>query len=250
MSRQDFVSSEYGSERMAQGIITFSKAMRMLLSRNDLTHEKFVEFSQWANPWGQTWLSTSQVSNLRTGQLKKAGPQTLDCIGQINLRLAEIAGDQNQQVLELPDFGIMPASFKPKEPYFLKHPVNAKPLDAGGLFMMWIGRLQPEGIGSGHISDKEARKLSQNIERIVQAWARDRRITLRDAMDAIVIGYGVEDDARQKKLKNVICGFDAYSGEELGEELHAIGEMLGMIDSTAPIQPEDVLTRLYKLPKD
>lgn len=250
MSREDYIDSRYGSERLAGGIVTFSKAMKMFLSRNELTHEKLVELSKWANPWGQTWLSTSQVSNLRTGQLKKAGPQTLDCLGQINLRIAQIAGDQGAQVLELPDFGLMPSNIKPVDPYYLKHPATGDPLDAGGMFLMWIGLLTPEGIGSNHISDQEARKLSQNIERIVQAWARDRRLTLRDAMDAAIIGYGIEDKTRQQKLKNVICGFDTYSGEELAEELTALGEMLGLIDNDEPVKFDDVLARLYRVPKD
>lgn len=249
MSRDDFIDSQYGSDRLAGGIVTFSKAMRMLLNRNDLTHEKLVELSKWCNPWGQTWLSTSQVSNLRTGQLKKAGPQTLDCLGQINLRLAELAGDRSPEVLNLPDFGLMPSNLRPPQPYFLKHAATGHPLDAGGLFMVWIGYWHPEGIGSSHVSDKEARQLSQNIERIVQSWARDKRLTLKDAMDIAIVAYGVDQKERQQKLKNVICGFDTYSGEELADELGALGDMLGLIDSEE-VRADDVLTRLYRLPKD
>lgn len=40
MSRSEFVGAEYGSQRLANGITTFSKALKMLLARNNLTHEE------------------------------------------------------------------------------------------------------------------------------------------------------------------------------------------------------------------
>lgn len=121
MARKDFCGTEYGPDRLEQGIKTFSRSVAMLLARNGFTHEKFVEFSKWCNPWGSTWLSTSQVSYLRTGKLDKAGPKTLDALGQINLRLAEAAGNKSPIVKALPDFGSAPLAL-PDEPFFLRHP--------------------------------------------------------------------------------------------------------------------------------
>lgn len=251
MSRSEFVGTEYGSQRLANGITTFSKALKMLLARNNLTHEELVILSKWANPWGQTWLSTSQISYLRTGVLKKAGPQTLDALAQVNLRLAQAAGDKSAIVEALPDFGPMPSEIRPEDPWFLRHPDSRDPLDTGGLFMIWIGRLLPEGLADSHISDMEARRLSANIERIVQGWARDRRLTLKEALDVALDAYGIDDIRKQQKLKSVICGFEIYTGEEFTEELPAFGALLGVLDNTdAPLDPNEVRTRLYRLPKD
>lgn len=250
MARADFVGSEHGLERLAAGVNNFSKAMRMVLSRNYLTHEKMVKLSRWCNPWGETWLSTSQISYLRTGTLKKAGPQTLDALGQVNLRLAEAAGDKSPAVCALPDFGKIPIQL-PEEIFFLRHPESHEPLDSGGLYLVWLGRLIPEGIGAeSHISDMEARRLSANISRIVQAWARDNKLTLNEAMEQAITAYGAKEEARRQKLKLVIVGFEVYTGEDLEKELVDLGKMLGIIDAKEPIKETEVRERLYKLSKD
>jgi hypothetical protein len=251
MTRSDYASSEYGLDRLAGGIVVFSRAVRMLLARNGLTHEQLVKLSQWCNPWGLTWLSTSQVSYLRTGQLRKAGPQTLDALGQINLRLAQAAGASSAAVADLPTFGPIPSTLGlPEEPFFLRHPVSHEPLDAGGLYLVWIGRLQPECLEEGHISDMEARRLSGNLSRIVQGWARDRKLTIAQALEQALTAYGVVEEGRRQRLKSVVVGFEVFSGSDLDQELPALGAMLGALDGDGPIDPADVRERLYRLPRD
>jgi hypothetical protein len=253
MARSDYAGSEHGLDRLAGGTQVFSKAMRMLLARNNLTHEQLVKLSQWCNPWGTTWLSTSQISYLRTGTLKKAGPATLDALGQVNLRVAQAAGASSAAIDELPDFGPMPAQNLglPEEPFYLRHPISHEPLDAGGLYMVWIGRLVPESLeGDGHISDMEARRLSANLGRIVQAWARDRRLTIAQALEQALTAYGVVDESRRQRLRSVVVGFEVFAGAELSDELPALGAMLGALDESDPIGVGDVRERLYRLPRD
>lgn len=250
MARADFLGTEFGPDRLEAGVTTMRRCVSMLLARNGFTHEKFVEFSKWCNPWGQGWLSTSQVSYLRTGKLDKAGPKTLDALGQINLRLAEAAGDKSPIVQELPDFSDTRIPVKlPEQPFFLRHPISFEPLDTGGLYLIWIGRLRPEGLDQDHISDMEARKLSTHISQIVQAWARDHQLMLSEAIDVAINFYSVTDKKRQQKPKEVIFGFSSYTGEELVEELMNLGQMLGALDGDGPIKPEDVRDRLYDLPR-
>lgn len=256
MARSDYVGSEYGLERLSSGIQTFSRAVRMLLARNNLTHEQMVKLSQWANPWGMTWLSTSQISYLRTGQLKKAGPQTIDALGQVNLRLAQAAGAKGPLIDQLYDFGPIPTSLGlPEEPFYLRQPgapgQDPIPLDAGGLYLAWIGRLQPEGLDEGHISDMEARRLSGNLSRIVQAWARDCQLTIAEAIDRALVAYGALEESKRQKLKTVVVGFDVYTGEDLVQELPSLGAMLGtLVDNNGPIPAGDVRERLYRLPRE
>jgi len=251
MARSDYASSEYGLDRLAGGIAVFSRGVRMLLARNGLTHEQMVKLSQWANPWGMTWLSTSQVSYLRTGQLKKAGPQTIDALAQVNLRLAQAAGISCQAVDDLPDFGPIPSTLGlPAEPFCLRHPGSHDPLDAGGLYQVWIGRLVPESLEEGGISDMEVRRLSANLSRIVQAWARDRKVTIGDALEQALTAYGVTEERRRQRLRSVVVGFEVYSGGDLDQELPVLGAMLGALDGDGPIDPADVRERLYRLPRD
>ena len=251
MARSDYAGSEHGLDRLAGGIVVFSRAIRMLLARNGQTHEQLVKLSQWANPWGLTWLSTSQVSYLRTGQLKKAGPQTIDALGQVNLRLAQFAGASSAAVTDLPDFGPMPGTLGlPEEPFYLRHPVSHEPLDAGGLYLCWLGRLQPECLEEGHISDMEARRLSGNLSRIVQGWARDRKLTIGQALEQALAAYAVAEERRCQRLKSVVVGFEVFTGEDLDAELPALGAMLGALDGDGPIAAADVRERLYRLPRD
>ena len=251
MARSDYSGSEYGLDRLANGIAVFSRGVRMLLARNGLTHEQLVKLSQWSNPWGMTWLSTSQISYLRTGQLQKAGPQTIDALGQVNLRLAQAAGVGGPGVDSLPDFGPIPSTLGlPEEPFFLRHPDSHEPLDAGGLYLTWIGRLTPEAMEEGHISDMEGRRLSGNLSRIVQGWARDRKLTIGQALEQSLTAYGVVEESRRQRLRSVVVGFEVYAGADLDQELPALGAMLGALDGDGPIGPADVRERLYRLPKD
>jgi hypothetical protein len=228
-----------------------SKGVRMLLSRNNLTHEQLVKLSQWANPWGLTWLSTSQISYLRTGTLVKAGPRTIDALGQVNLRLAQAAGVSSPEVDDLPSFGPIPAGLVlPPEPFFLRHPQTRHPLDAGGLYLAWLGRITPEGLDDGAISDMEARRLSGNISRIIQGWARDRRLTISQAMDKLMEVYPTTEETRRQRLRMVAVGFEVFTGEALVEELPALGEVLGVVDAADCIEAGDVRERLYRLPKE
>jgi hypothetical protein len=223
----------------------------MLLARNGLTHEEMVKLSQWANPWGMTWLSTSQISYLRTGHLKKVGPQTIDALAQVNLRLAQAAGISCPAVDDLLDFGPIPSALGlPPEPFCLRHPGSHDPLDAGGLYLVWIGRLVPESLEEGGISDMEARRLSANLSRIVQAWARDRKQTIGEAMERALTAYGVVEERRRQRLKMVVVGFEVFTGADLDQELPALGAMLGALDGDKAIESSDVRERLYRLPRD
>lgn len=251
MSRLDFVGPEFGIDRLNAGVQTTSKAIRMILSRNNMTHEEFVQFSKWCNPWGETWLSTSQVSYLRTATLKKAGPQTLDAFAQCNLRLAEAAGDRSPIIQGLPDFGPLPPRLKlPPEPFYLRHPESREPLEVGGLYCMYVGRLVPEGLEDGHISDMEARRLSANISSIVQVWARNRKLTFSEAVNKATEAYDVDEKRRNNRLKAVIAGLEVFSGEDLVQELDDIGKMLGVLDGDGAIPADKVRERLYQSTKE
>ncbi|MBU6250946.1 MAG: hypothetical protein KGO47_07270 [Cyanobacteria bacterium REEB417] len=229
-----------------------AKSIRMLLSRNDLTHEQLVKLSQWCNPWGMTWLSTSQISYLRTGTTKKIGPGSIDALGQVNLRLAEAAGATGPLIAELPPFEPIPKTLGlPEVPFYLRHPNSGEPIDAGGLYLIWLGRLEPEGVSDGHVSDMEARRLSANLARLAQAWARDHRMTIGQAMNELLQAYGVDDERRQRRLREVVVGLTEYTGAEFSEELPALGAVLGaMEDSGRVIEPGDVRARLYRLPQE
>lgn len=249
MARADYSGTEHGADRLAKGVQVMAKSIRMLLANNDLTHERLVKLSQWCNPWGLSWLSTSQISYLRTGTTQKVGPATIDALGQINLRLAEAAGATGPLILELPPFGPIPATLGlPAQPFYLRHPLSGEPIDAGGLYLIWLGRLAPEGLADGHVSDMEARRLSANLARLTQGWARDHRLTLSQALERLLRAYGIDDERRQRRLKEVVVGLAEFTGEELGEELPALGAMLGAMDDQEPIEAGDVRARLYRLP--
>lgn len=122
MTREDWIGVEHGATRHDHGSYILSKALRMLLARNNLTHVELARLSAWCVPWGQSWLSLSQISYVRTGKIQTIGKRTMECLMWVNLRLAAAAGNRCTQVVEMLakyDFGPIPNDFNlPEEPFF------------------------------------------------------------------------------------------------------------------------------------
>ena len=92
--------------------------------------------------------------------------------------------------------------------------------------------------------------LSANLSRIVQAWARDRKQTIGEAMERALTAYGVVEEKRRQRLKMVVVGFETFTGADRDQELPALGAMLGALDGHEAVGPNDVRERLYRLPRD
>ncbi len=217
-----------GLARLDHGRQVFAKAIKTLLLRNDLSHAELKVLSEWANPGTPGWLSTSQISYLRTGRLKAIGPRTIDALGQLNLHLAHLAGDDSPDVKALEKPAPLPNSLKGrlKRPFYLRHPSTGLPLNAGDLSMIWLGRLEPQGLADDGVSAREARRLSEELSIWLQKWCQQEGLLLTQGMTHIVDAYGVKEKARRDALRAVVTGMRVYEPEELVSEREALARML------------------------
>lgn len=231
MARQDFASYQYGQGRLDLGVQMIQKCMLALLKRNDLKHEGLAKFCRWANPWSEQWMSTSQISNLRTGKLLKPGPQTWFALGETNLRIAQIAGDRSPSVLALPDFGPVPLSIRrllPDNPWFLRHPVTKEPLTRTGLSGVFLGEIIPDGFGDDEISQEDASALSIAILAMFDNWVKRRDLKYGPALRQALAAYGDQDQGSLQRIREVLEGEYVFTPEEVTKELQACSGMVAL----------------------
>jgi hypothetical protein len=234
-----FVMVQIGADGLARldnGRQVFAKAMKTLLLRNDLSHAELKVLSEWANPSTPGWLSTSQISYLRTGRLKAIGPRTIDALGQLNLHLAKLAGDDSPDVRELPKPPPLPNSLKGRleRPFFLRHPETGLALNAGDLSMIWLGRLDPKDLADDGVSSREARRISEALSIWLQKWCMREGVLLTQGMPQILDAYGVKEKARKDALRSVATGMRVFEPEELLSEREALARMLQTLNGGTP----------------
>ena len=225
-----------GLARLDHGRQVFAKAMKTLLLRNDLSHAELKVLSEWANPSTPGWLSTSQISYLRTGRLKAIGPKTIDALGQLNLHLAKLAEDDSPDVREMPKPPPLPSSLKGRlqRPFFLRHPETGLAMNSGDLAMMWLGRLEPQGLADDGVSAREARRISEALSIWLQKWCMREGVLLTQGMPQILDAYGVKEKVRKEVLRSVASGMRVYEPEELLSEREALARMLQTLNGGTP----------------
>lgn len=232
-------------QRHQSGLAMFTRAFRMLMARNGLSNQNLEDLANWAFPEQRSWLGSGQISMLRNGQYLRPGPKIFDSLAQLNLALAWLSGCDRG---EAPDVGRLKlrrppvAPWEPNDPYWLAHPETGCPLNAGDLFMVWIGRLELESI-TPIPTPEGAQSLSRWLSRHCQQWCADRGKLLSDGLPAILDCYPSRDAGRIARLKAVIAGIEAYSVDDLGVELLDLASMIRALnDDTVPSDAHPLLT--------
>jgi hypothetical protein len=222
--------------RFVKGREKLAGVLRLLLEENRLSHAEMVELYRWSCPDTKTWLSTSQLSSLRNAKLPKPGPQLFDCLGEINLRLAQLAGDDSPEVKALEDPGPLPTNLKrlrDAPPFFIQNQLTRLAMDAGDLFRLYIGRLDYEDARLDRDalvkSDQEAGRISHDLATFVQQWQVEQGVLLMDVKGKVLASYGVADPKRQDRLWSVLLGESRYTGKELAEETDALRFLVGRL---------------------
>jgi len=229
-----------GVARHESGRLVFSMAIKTLLTRNDLSHAELKQLAEWANPGAGSWLSTSQISYLRTNRMRAIGPRTIDALGQLNLHLALLAGDDSPDVRALSKPGPLPAVFagRLEHAFYLRSEATGLPMNAGDLLQMWIGRLKPEELTHGGMSQREARQISERLAVFVQRWCADHGMLLVQGMTKVMDAYPVSQRIRQDRLRLVLAGLDTFTAEELQDEQDALSQMLAALANGKDLRQE------------
>jgi hypothetical protein len=215
-------------DRLAAGREVFARAITLLLTRNGLSHAAMAQASSWANPDGRNWLSTSQISYYRTQHNKILGPKPADAMGQLNLALAMLAGDESEAARALQHLGKPPRPLAAliEEPFYLRHPITMEPCNAGDLFMIWIGRLRPYELEQGQGLDPAT--FSEDVSRLCQDWFVSQGLPLRDGLHLLLRHYPSDDAERMDRLQQVVAGLSSWDAAQLDQEAEAMAAMVGM----------------------
>ena len=210
-------ASQQRSELSALGRSSLAKVVQRIVSANQFTHSELKSFHDWSNPGRESWLSTSQISALRTGKLSAPGPKIFEAVANINLRLASIADSLmplNCQLPEVTDSAKHIERFKDRCPVFVVNPITELPLNAGDVFMVFLGYLDPNIQEHGY-SDRHAQMVSARMALYIQSWMLEEKLLPIQAKPVLLKAYAGPDD-RAEKFWFVVMGGHPYTGEELG----------------------------------
>jgi hypothetical protein len=238
-----------GLAREASGKQQLGLALRMLLTRNELSHGRLKAFYEWACPGEGRWLATSQISYVRTGAgTKGVGSRVIDALGQVNLHLALVAGDDSPEVKALPPVEPLPREFRALKgcAWFLRHPETNLALDAGDLFQVLMGRLVPDEVNQFEgFSDRECAKLSEALALMAQRWCSVHGLLLVQGFEQLFKMYPVDSKTRKDRLRIVLAGIEVFSPEQFQEELRALCVLVGGLMGTDPLTPAELLDQLH-----
>jgi hypothetical protein len=158
-----------------------------------------------------------------------------------------MAGDDSELTKRSAPKDLPPIKLRDKlgSPFYLRNPDTGLPMTAGDLYMVWLGRMHPEGIELDDFTRQEALEISKAISTTVQQWCVDRGVLLMVAMPSILNAYPVKSGPRVERLKMVVTGLVAYEPEQLKEETHALAEMLQSLVGSDSIKDRALLERIY-----
>jgi hypothetical protein len=234
-------------QRYQDGLDTFTRAFRALMARNGLSNQNLEDLANWAYPEQRSWLGSGQISMLRNGQYLRPGPKIFDSLGQLNLALAWLSGCDRGEAAAMATLNLKRPPvrpWEPDEPFWLAHPVTGLPLNAGDLFLTWIGRLQITGIAAKP-TEEAAASMSRWLSRHCQQWCADRGKLLSDGLPELLQAYPSRDPGRIATLKAVIAGLNDYSVDELTVELVDLAALVRELnDDAIPADAHPLLTSL------
>lgn len=219
--------------RFVAGRDRLAMVIKQLLAKNGLTHSQLHDFYTWCEPETPTWLANSQISTLRNSKLPKPGPQILDAIGMINLRLAQLAGDDSPMVRDLPERPLLPAALRhlTENAWFMQNPHTGLPMDSGDIFRLYSGRLQMEGAEweepAKPFSDDDAAQLSGRFAVWAQRWMVSQGMIPLEARERFLSAYPLKDAKRRDRCWDVALGRVQWTGKQLSDERDALRFLIG-----------------------
>lgn len=209
-----------------------ARAIRLLLARNELSHQELEDFAEWAaeDEAQAGWLNKSQISTLRNSRLPKPGPQIFLALGTLNAALARLRHDPPGRPLPpaLRKLAVEPG------PWFLDHPTTGEPCDAGDWFRIYAGLLSHPDLDElpEVFSDEDAAMASERLALLAQRWLLESRMLLSDARREI--------EAISPRLWRVVLGEQRLSAAELADERDALRFLVSRLQGTDALSVRDL----------
>lgn len=220
-----------------QGRQRLAVLVELLLRENSLSHADLQALYRWSCPETASWFASSQVSSLRNAKLPKPGAQVFMAIAEINLRLAQLAGDDSPAVKELSSCGPLPPKLKRLKdikPFFVVNPKTGFPMDVGDIFKVYCGKIDIDGeeftrMGNSY-TKLEAKELSGQLAVWAQRWMVKQGLIPLLARTQVMDHYPIKNKERQDRLWDVILGQQEFTAKELVEEVDALRFLIGGIE--------------------
>lgn len=209
---------------LRQGRARFAALLSHLLTANKFTHATFKDFHDWSNPGAGSWLSTSQISALRTGKLSTPGPRLIDAVANVNLRLAEISGATLLPLdLTMPATKEIPKQFKEltDTATSVVNPKTNLAMNSGDMFMVFCGHLDPQ-IQDNQYSDRQAQIICAQLAMVAQTWMLKNGKLPLQVKEEILSVYGIKSEDEREKLWAILLGGRPFKGEELSQKVEKI----------------------------
>ena len=207
-----------------------ARAVQLLLSRNELSHQELDIFAGWCAPDEQAgqWLAKSQISTICNAKLPKPGGQIFLSLAWINKALAELSrGEPQGRPLppKLRRLAVAPG------PWFLAHPVTGEPCDVGDWFRIYCGELTTDELED--LPDLYSRETaviaSEKLALLAQAWMAEQRLSWRAGREEIASLYGTKERERRERLLAVLSGDQQFTGAELDLEREPLRFLVGRL---------------------
>lgn len=205
-----------------------ARAVRLLLSKNDLSHQELDTFAGWCAPDPQSgqWLAKSQISTLCNAKLPKPGLQIFLSLARINQALASLSkGEPKGRPLppKLRRLAVDPG------PWFLAHPITGEPCDVGDWCRIACGELTTDELEDlpEIYSQETAAIASEKLSLLAQGWMVQQKLTWARGREEVSAIYRTSDRARRERLLAVLAGDQRFTGAELDEDRDALRFLVG-----------------------
>ena len=218
-----------------QGREQLAFVVRLLLVENRLSHVQMQDLYRWSAPATASWFASSQVSALRNAHLPKPGAQLFVAIAEINLRLAQLAGDDSPAVKALDACGPLPTNLKKlrdTKPFYVTNPDTGLPMDVGDLFLLYCGKLviEQDLHSLSFYTAQEAKELSGQIAVWAQRWMVKQGLIPLLGRAKIMECYPAKEKERQERIWDVVLSQQEFTADEVLEEADSLRFLVGCID--------------------
>lgn len=224
------------------GRVAFAHLIRVWHARNGWSQRILPALAE-ALDCGR--VHNSQLSMLRNGKLASPGPEVFLALGSINLWLAREAPEGRLR----PDQATRLLDGHPELIEALQSsalPVldaDGQVLGSGDLLELFVGLRPAPPAFDLHISDAEARALSEALATLFTAgrpW--------RQCRDAVMAAYPVARRARRERFAEVMAGQRDYSASEMDSELPDLRRTLATLGGpgTVELSPDQFLALLRR----
>lgn len=213
-------------DQYKEGNQTFSLLFTRWMDTNGWSHPNIVALAQCALN-GVSWLHSSQVSAFRHNKLASPGPRQFMAIERLNFYVHRYLTKKTL----IPN---TTSSNLYTKPFAITE--GGKPPELGWWIEVFCGARVPADIDlrQHFFTDETAKEISSRWGALIRRLLMEKQIDLVLHLDRIIREqYPAKDVGRVQTLVDVIQNRDAWSADQLANELPAISELTARLGGPA-----------------